>query len=472
MKKIKNNILEKIKEQKNTFLNKLKPDLDEINDESISKTIKDEIDQKFTVNNNQINQSYQIALNELELDLNNINLNNYIDVAQKLSKKIVEYKNTFQHLVKTKTKDNFDRFMNILETIIETKTIENYICNFNLTRNKWLDEFYKKIKEIARITKNIKSFLNVFGVFWDLSIHDLFKVNVNLIEKLSVLLEQNYFINEIAELLGKLAESEKEYEKQEIQKMTKLPSNKKWEYSPSNYVGIKTGNDLFSILAHQFGYRNNKDAALLFNKLFTEKQLIMFDKRERVVEEKYISSLEEREKNIDKKGPFILVIDTSGSMHGTPENIAKAFALAITKIAHKQSRKCYIINFSNGIIEYDATDLAKNWNKFYEFLSMSFGGGTDIEPAIESSIKTLEKEDFKNSDVLFISDMIINQLKQEIINKIKLNQEKKVRFHSLTIGNSFKNEFINFLDNNWVYDGSKESINNIINSLNKLKEND
>ena len=46
-----------------------------------------------------------------------------------------------------------------------------------------------------------------------------------------------------------------------------------------------------------------------------------------------------------EKGPVIICIDTSGSMNGEPEDIAKSLSLFILLECIKEKRSCYIISF-------------------------------------------------------------------------------------------------------------------------------
>jgi uncharacterized protein with von Willebrand factor type A (vWA) domain len=70
---------------------------------------------------------------------------------------------------------------------------------------------------------------------------------------------------------------------------------------------------------------------------------------------------------------MILCIDTSGSMQGMPETIAKAVALFMASKAREKKRSCYLINFSTGLA---TLDLAGEWgmDTLMGFLGMSFHG--------------------------------------------------------------------------------------------------
>ena len=47
-------------------------------------------------------------------------------------------------------------------------------------------------------------------------------------------------------------------------------------------------------------------------------------------------------------GPIIVCLDTSGSMYGAREVVAKAVVLECMRGAHRQERKCYVYAFRCG----------------------------------------------------------------------------------------------------------------------------
>ncbi|MBR1614821.1 MAG: VWA domain-containing protein, partial [Treponema sp.] len=98
-------------------------------------------------------------------------------------------------------------------------------------------------------------------------------------------------------------------------------------------------------------------------------------------------------------------MDTSGSMHGTPENIAKTVTFALSKIAIEEERKCYLVSFSTEIETLDMSDFKSGdaLTRIVQFLHMSFNGGTDASPALRHAVQMLQKDGYKNADVLMIS---------------------------------------------------------------------
>ena len=105
-----------------------------------------------------------------------------------------------------------------------------------------------------------------------------------------------------------------------------------------------------------------------------------------------------------------------------------------------------------------------------KFLRMSFNGGTDANPVLEYSVEMLEEKNWKNADVLMISDFIMGTLDPELEEKIKAQQEKKCRFFSLAVTSNGNNEVISVFDKNWIYDiNTKDSGARLIRQLEEMK---
>ena len=195
----------------------------------------------------------------------------------------------------------------------------------------------------------------------------------------------------------------------------------------------------------------------LFYKKFAEKKLQTFQ-----YEAKTLSYQEEQFQNRrqkakeEPKGPFIMCVDTSGSMHGTPETVAKTLSFALLKTAVREGRKCYLISFSTDIETLDLTDMKNNLDKLIEFLSMSFNGGTDAAPAMQQALRMLETEDYKKADVVMVSDFVLDGFDKQTKNKLKAAKENKTKFHSLVIGQSGNKNAIEEFDSNWEYNTDKQ----------------
>jgi len=105
-------------------------------------------------------------------------------------------------------------------------------------------------------------------------------------------------------------------------------------------------------------------------------------------------------------GPMIVCLDTSGSMQGLPENIAKAIVLECLKVATKQKRQCLVYTFGGPgeISEFELEASAKSIQKIISFLSMSFSGGTDVDGPLNKALDHCKKNDWQKADIMLVSD--------------------------------------------------------------------
>jgi uncharacterized protein with von Willebrand factor type A (vWA) domain len=142
---------------------------------------------------------------------------------------------------------------------------------------------------------------------------------------------------------------------------------------------------------------------------------------------------------IKPRGPMIVLVDTSGSMHGTPQTLAKAAVLAMAKLMLAQQRDMKLILFASTSqhLEIELSNRKKMSERFLNFLLFTFGGGTDFNTALASGLKSLKEKDFQGADLLFITDG-----KSEISDELVLArwEEAKKKYnakvYSLIVGSS------------------------------------
>ena len=93
-------------------------------------------------------------------------------------------------------------------------------------------------------------------------------------------------------------------------------------------------------------------------------------------------------------GPIIVCLDTSGSMHGARETVAKALTLECMRGAHRQGRKCFVYAFSGpgDVMELELGSDVTSMSKLLSFLTMSFSGGTDVDAPLALSLERLTRE--------------------------------------------------------------------------------
>lgn len=106
------------------------------------------------------------------------------------------------------------------------------------------------------------------------------------------------------------------------------------------------------------------------------------------------------------RGPFILCLDTSGSMRGAPENIAKAVVIAALRAAHAERRGCVLIAFGgpDEVIERELDLRPAGLQALMDLMGQSFDGGTDVQTPIEHAIERVHQARWQQADLLIVSD--------------------------------------------------------------------
>ncbi|MDR0611950.1 MAG: VWA domain-containing protein [Dysgonamonadaceae bacterium] len=337
-------------------------------------------------------------------------------------------------------------------------------------RKKFCEELYRHIEELKKLQEILKPFTNELGRLWDMSKGSWQRVNFDILKHYADLLQKDQSLRELAEMLGRMRQAEQEYEEELFADIRPKTAWKMKTAAKSDLVGVHESDDISSALPAEFALLADSVTEMLFYKKFTEKKLQTFEfqgRTQEIINEEFQNNRQKAKE--DAKGPFIICVDTSGSMHGTPETVAKTLCFAILKTAVRDSRKCYLISFSTGMETLNLTDLKNSLDKTIRFLTMSFHGGTDAIPAMREALRMLTAQDYKKADIIMVSDFVapaFDETTQKLITVAKTN---KTKFHSLVVGTSQNKDIIKDFDNNWLYDvNSPTGILNLVRNINDL----
>ena len=90
---------------------------------------------------------------------------------------------------------------------------------------------------------------------------------------------------------------------------------------------------------------------------------------------------------------------------------------------------------------------------------MSFYGGTDATLALHEAIRQLGTHEYKDADVLMVSDFIMSKTNEDVMQKFRYHQQNNnTQFHCLILGNDVNESVLSFFDTNWVYDPEQKGI--------------
>jgi uncharacterized protein with von Willebrand factor type A (vWA) domain len=384
-------------------------------------------------------------------------------IKERLEKELIKAKSEKFTATKEHFTEKWDELLFRKKTKWELEIIEEQ-------RKKFCEELYKQIEELKKLQEALEPFTNELGRLWDMSKGNWQKANLDILKRYAELLKKDKSLKDLAEMLGKMRQAEKEFE-EEIFSNISLKHEWKAEHAcKADLIGIRESDDLSSLLPSETALLSDETMQSVFFKKFAEKKLQTFEYQAKVLSFKEEEFQDKRQKEKEEaQGPFIICVDTSGSMHGTPETVAKTLCFAILKIAIRDNRKCYLISFSTGIETLNLTDLKNSLDKIIQFLSMSFSGGTDATPAMREAISMLSTADYKKADVIMLSDFVMSAFDKTTQEQIVKAKENKTKFHSLVVGNSKNPATIADFDNNWFYDtNNPNSILTLVKSISDL----
>ena len=107
-----------------------------------------------------------------------------------------------------------------------------------------------------------------------------------------------------------------------------------------------------------------------------------------------------------ERGPMILCVDTSGSMRGGPERLAKAILLEAVRTAHRERRGCRLMAFGGPqeVVEWSLDLDASGLDALLAFMGQGFHGGTDVSTPIERAVARVHEAAWQDADLLIVSD--------------------------------------------------------------------
>ena len=354
----------------------------------------------------------------------------------------------------------FDDLLGQWDGRLQAKVLE-----FQLKRSKEkMDELGEsllgKAREFKQLDELIEPFAGYASRYWDLSRDLWVNSSFDVIEKYRELLDKEDELKRLADLLGKMRVAELITEEEEFQETVIHEGRQNDPNRKEEVIGVFESKDLNSIISSEAALLADQDTESVFLKKYADHGLLTKQYQTQYIT--YDPSQEKRTYQSTKKkekGPFIVCVDTSGSMEGDPEQIAKVLCFGIMKMAAAENRRAYLINFSTGVKTLDLLNIADNIDALAHFLKMSFEGGTDISLALHESLEQLQTNQYQDADVLIISDFIMYKLDKEVARRMEFQQmNHNTKFHSLIISDQANDQIIDLFDNVWIYDPKEKGI--------------
>ena len=382
------------------------------------------------------------------------------------------YHKTFAENIVVKGKKNQEQVS--YDNNIHHRTLAGYMENeLNRRKTEWeleqiekqkeklFKDLYDKIQKYKKIQEQLKSFTQDSGKMWKLAQGDLRDNGFKVLEKFAFLLSDAPGLKELCDLIGRYQAEVQKYHKV-LREITVSKSYFKPEPAPLGVEvsGVTVSDEIPHALPAELALYVNKNPLInkIFKLKFAQHQLLSYEYIDYFGYSKNeTETIEDIEQDgndsAEKKGPMIICVDTSGSMTGEPERVAKTVAFALAQKSLEEERPCYLISFSDN---YEPLDLSSylttdGISNLVDFLQKGFYGGTDPEPALRGGIKLMNENKWERADLLMISDFEMGNLSPDLKNVIESQKKKKSRFFSLKIGTGANQNVLNCFDEQWEY---------------------
>ncbi|ELQ6151370.1 ATPase RavA stimulator ViaA [Cronobacter turicensis] len=295
------------------------------------------------------------------------------------------------------------------------------------------------------------------GRLWDMSNGKLRRGDYQLIVKYGDFLADQPELMQLAEQLGRSREAKsvpkKEAPLETFRTLVREPAS-----VPEQVDGLQRSDDILRLLPPELATLGITELEYEFYRRLVEKQLLTYRLQGDAWREKVMQRPVTRQDYDEQpRGPFIVCVDTSGSMGGFNEQCAKAFCLALMRIALADNRRCFIMLFSSEVVRYELCG-RDGIDQAIRFLSQRFRGGTDLASCFRAIAEKLQGGEWFDADAVVVSDFIAQRLPDEVVNKVKeLQRVHQHRFHAVAMSAHGKPGIMRIFDHIWRFDTGMRS---------------
>ncbi|MGP1678990.1 MAG: VWA domain-containing protein, partial [Burkholderiales bacterium] len=144
-------------------------------------------------------------------------------------------------------------------------------------------------------------------------------------------------------------------------------------------------------------------------------------------------------------GPMLVCVDTSASMQGGAEAVAKAVVLEAMRTAHAQQRSCHVFAFGGPeeLVEMELAVDSDGIDRLTRFLGQAFHGGTDICAPLEKAMAKVEDQRWQLADLLIASDGEFGATPKTVAHLDSIKRKLGLRVQGVLIGDR---ESVGFLE--------------------------
>lgn len=324
----------------------------------------------------------------------------------------------------------------------------------------------RKWEEQVRIWSEISEVFGTLGELlgrgWDLSRSVLQSTGWLEVVRLRKLLEELPPLREVIKALGRLQATASPGEEASVAEQVFTPVRRamdEWKevlspLAPMETRGVQRSDEISRMLPSEAVMLVHPTLRYLWHARRAERALLTY-RVEGVLSERVTSEDEamggtrtEIRRRVLDRGPILVCLDTSGSMHGLPETVAKALVLEACRVSFQEKRPCHIYSFSgpDDVAEMTLSLSREGLAGIIAFLNYSFHGGTDVGGPLKRAVKRLEDGQWKRADVLIVSDGEFSVPDGLVASLAVARTKHGLRVHGVQIGSSYREEFQRICD--------------------------
>jgi uncharacterized protein with von Willebrand factor type A (vWA) domain len=308
-----------------------------------------------------------------------------------------------------------------------------------------LSAWTERVRAWSDVTAVFDDLGHVLGRGYDLSHALLRHAGWTDLLRLKQLLDRLPQLREVVQSLGRLQSGKGEPSVTErvfvpVRRLEEERRQVDTPFVPMETRGVERSGEIARMLPAEAALLGHPKLRMLWHARRAERSLVTYrvEGTEESIElvERLGQEVHEERRPRPERGPIVVVLDTSGSMHGIPEMVAKALVLEALRNAHAERRRCFLCSYSGpgNVVEHELDLSGEGINRLLEFLGFTFGGGNDETGVMTRVVGLLQQNGWDRADVIFVSDGEW-PAPERLVAKVEEAKAKGVRFHGVQVGN-------------------------------------
>lgn len=230
--------------------------------------------------------------------------------------------------------------------------------------------------------------------------------------------------------------------------------------APGEILGVRPGRSIAQMLPSEAAQLRHPLLHKLWRARFAEARLMVWEEEAVLFEHRPggampLKSAQAPDTPPAERGPMLLAIDTSGSMRGAPETLAKAIAIEVARVAHRERRRCRLLAFGGAdeVLEHELGFTPAGLDALLDFIGQAFDGGTDLAAPIARAVSAVNEAGWHEADLLIVSDGEFGCTPDTLAGLDRARQRHGLRVQGLLVGDRETMGLLEVCDHvHWVRD--------------------